>query len=190
MTVSPNDVQFQLWSKLKLDIQRSSLGFLLVFFPFFVVFYLHLSAVRCDSHSALLHTHRHNSLDTNKHALLLNVCFQHSCFPLCGLTLTKSKSPCDEHLPKTFQIRSVTKLLLWLTRMINSRACTSGQSCLFMKWTVKRPSWLWYCETERERERAPLYYNSGPETQPCDLAVICHTPGQCSLYRWRVVPHF
>lgn len=36
--------------------------------------------------------------------------------------------------------------------MINSCACTSGQSCLFMKWTAKGPSWLWYCETERERE--------------------------------------
>ncbi len=67
-------------------------------------------------------------------------------------TVTESKSPHDEHHPKKFQIRSVTKLSAWLTRVINSRACTAGQSCLFMKWTAKGPSWLWYCETEKERE--------------------------------------
>lgn len=45
----------------------------------------------------------------------------------------------------------MAKLSAWLTRMINRCACTSGQSCLFMKWTAKGPSWLWYCEIERER---------------------------------------
>lgn len=51
-----------------------------------------------------------------------------------------------------FRIRSMMKPSVRLTCMINSRACTSGQSHLFIKWTDKGPSWLWYCETQRKRE--------------------------------------
>lgn len=140
--VSPDDVQSQLWPV----VQSPSFFF---FFPEFVSCQMWLTL--CTSSHTQTQQFRNKQARTSAKCLLPNIPASSVWFE----TVTESKSPCDEHHPKKFQIRSVTKLLLWLTLMINGRACTSGQSCLFMKWTVKRPSWLWYCETKREREREP-----------------------------------
>lgn len=124
-------------------------------------FPIFLSAVRYDSHSALLYIHKHNTQvitpESNRHTqfswvLALNIPSSSVWFDTVTESKSPHESPHDEHHPKKFQIRSMTKLSAWLTRMINSHACTSGQSCLFMKWTATGPSWLWYCETEEKRE--------------------------------------